>query len=845
MSHHSGRHAHCAGASRGAFALPGTEARYERSLPFRFLHLDLDVKVIPHERRVEGRATHTVERVSKTATELSLDAIDFEILRVEVDAGQGFQPASFDYDDATLVVRLGSRFRAGKVRVSYRAAPRRGLYFLEPDDKVPERPSQVWSQCQDEDARHWFPCHDKPHVKVPADFHYTVPAGLQVLGNGELIKQTSKKPKGKKRGGSSQFHYRIEQPLSSYLVTLVVGRFDVLSDRDAQLPSGRTVPVTYWVPKGQRAEGRRAFDGTPRKIELFSRLLGVEYPFSRYTQIVVSDFIFGGMENTTATTMYEHVLLDERAAIDIDSHELVAHELAHQWFGDWLTCRDWPEAWLNEGFATYFEYIDAEDRKGHDEYLWGVERALDSYLGEARGRYQRPIVCREYSDPIDLFDRHLYEKGSLVLHLLRRELGDDVFWAGVGRYVASHGAGSVTTFDLQRALEQVSGRSLDRIFEEWVRRPGHPQLKAKVSFQDKHVLVQWSQTQSGPTFELCLEIELMRADGKVERHRTESSERHVAMRLPLAERPGYVAIDPDLRVLGELLVEAPAEMLRRQLLEGTTVRVRRTAARLLAKNHDFKTAAALGKTLHDEKAPWTVRAACATTLGKLHHEEALRTLGAATLVRSAETRAAVAEALGHWRSDVVADKLEPLLADQSYLVSAAATLALGKTGSSKAKAPLEKQLEGKSWGDIVASAAVDGIAELKDAKLAGVIKRKTEYGTPTRARRSAVVALARLSRNADTRSHLGQLLLDPHPHFRMGVVAALEEFGDGKARGMLAGQLDRETDGRVVRRIREAIAKLDRGRSNREVLDKVAELDRKLSELQARLSTLEAKKKGK
>lgn len=844
MSTTWGRHSHCASSSRGTFALPGTEARYERSLPFRFLHLDLDVRIVIDQGGVAGKVTHTIERVDKNATELSLDAIDCAIDRVEVDAGQGFEAAPHDYDETTLKVRIGARFQSGKVRVTYRAWPRRGLYFLKPDAKVPDRPHQVWSQCQDEDARHWFPCHDKPHVKVPADFRYTVPRAMQVLGNGELVKKTVSKAKGR-RGGTARYHYRMSHPLSSYLVTLVVGQFEIIRDRDAVLPSGRTVPVEYWVPKGRSADGRRAFDGTPRKIELFSRCLGAEYPFSRYTQVVVSDFIFGGMENTTATTMYEHVLLDERAALDIDSHDLVAHELAHQWFGDWLTCRDWPEAWLNEGFATYFEHVDAEDRKGSDEYLFGIERDLESYLGEARGRYERPIVCREYSEPIDLFDRHLYEKGSLVLHLLRRELGDDVFWAGLSRYAETHANSSVTTFDLQRALEQVSGRSLDRVFHEWVRRAGHPELKVKVSWENKTLLVAFTQTQKATPYELHLEIEVRRKGGKVERHSLDSSQRHAAISVSLADRPEYVAIDPDLRIPGEMTVEASSEMLRNQLLFGSTVRVRRTAARLLGSKHDFKTAEVLRRVLLDEKAPWNLRAACASSLGKLHHEAALDALQAAATTRSPETRAAVAEALAPFREESTVPTLQKLLTDPSYLVSAAATLALGKSGSSEAKPLLEKQLQQSSWGDVVCSAAVDAMAELRDPSLVPLIKKQTEYGTPTRARRNAVVALARLARTADTRAHLRKLLDDRHPHFRMAVVAALEEMGDTKSRGILVGQLERDTDGRVVRRIREALAKLDRSRPNREMLDKIAELERNVTELQGRLATMEAKKKGR
>src|SRR5262245_13082317 len=182
------------------------------------------------------------------------------------------------------------------------------------------------------------------------------------------------------------------------------------------------------------------------------------------------------METTTATTMYEHILLDERAAIDVTSDDLVAHELAHQWFGDLVTCRDWSHAWLNEGFATFMEHVDREAHKGRDEYDLGLAADLAAYLAEANTRYRRPLVCQDYEAPIDLFDKHLYEKGSLVLHMLRRKLGDEDFWASVRTYLEKHRGGIVETRDLMRAFEETSGKSLERFFEHWVFRPGHPML---------------------------------------------------------------------------------------------------------------------------------------------------------------------------------------------------------------------------------------------------------------------------------------------------------------------------------------------------------------------------------
>jgi aminopeptidase N len=301
--------------------------------------------------------------------------------------------------------------------------------------------------------------------------------------------------------------------------------------------------------------------------------------------VVVSDFIFGGMENTTATTMYEHILLDERAAIDIESHDLVAHELAHQWFGDLVTCKDWPHAWLNEGFATYLECIEREDRLGEADYLWAIERDQNSYLSEANARYNRPVVAREYDEPIDLFDRHLYEKGALVLHLLRTELGSATFWAGVKVYLSRHAFKSVTTTDLQRSLEEVSGRSLDRFFDQWVHRAGHPAIKARVGYEGHKAVVRFEQTQA-ELFELEFEIEVRDPQGKIHTASVRSSDRHVAVSISMKERPSYIGVDPKLLLVGSMQLDTSFDLASGQLKHATSARLRRQAAAWLGTRQD-------------------------------------------------------------------------------------------------------------------------------------------------------------------------------------------------------------------------------------------------------------------
>jgi aminopeptidase N len=838
-------HSGCAcGSAGGPFVLAGTTRKYERSRPFVVTHLFLDLALDFNKRSVSGTATLDFERRAPGEARLELDGRAFDVEAVELERNKGrFAPVDFDYDGEVLAVSgLGER---GRLKVTYRATPRRGLYFLAPDDKTPDRPRQVWSQCQDEDARHWFPCLDKPHVKMTTELRVAVPHGYTALSNGEL--KTEEKPKGK--SAPWIYHFELDKPHPSYLVTLVAGEFDVVEDRPAKVGQ-TTVPVTYYLPRGRKPDGKRSLGETPNMIELFSRLLGVDYPWQRYSQVIVSDFIFGGMENTTATTLYEHALVDERAAQDISANDLVAHELAHQWFGDYVTCRDWSHAWLNEGFATYFEHVEREHRLGRDEYDYGVAADLESYLSEVRGRYQRPIVCRDYAEPIDLFDRHLYEKGSLVLHMLRRELGDALFFEGVRRYLERHAHGIVETTDLMRALEEVSGRSLERFFDDWVYRPGHPDLKVKISWEDGLLSVTLKQKQKGDNvpaiYSLPLEIEVVDKQGKRSRYQKLVGEDQGALSIALEARPKFVVFDPEFRVIGSVNVEAPGDMLRSQLREASTAYGRFSAAEALARRDEPPTIRTLGECARDEKESWMVRAEAARALGKIRADEAFAELAELARTPHPKVRRAVMSALGAFKKPEAATVLAAIARkDPSYLVEAEAARALGRTKQPGALRPLLGMVDRQSWGDVIRAGALDGMAALRNEDALDAVIQRTAYGYPTRGRRAAIAALAQISDSRRVREHLESLLEDRDPHLKIEVVAALERLGDGRARGALRRLQDGELDGRVLRRVREAIRELgDAGSSDRKRLnDEVESLREDLGELKTRLSKLEGLRK--
>jgi len=843
-------HARCGCASVGSergtasaagrpFPLPTSVRHFERDRPFAIDHLAIDVALDLAARSVRGRATLDLRRVDPEAEELLLDAIGFVVSEVTVDG----HAVPWRYDGQALAVTLNRRHDKACVVVAYLATPRRGLYFLEPDEHYPERPRQVWSQCQEQDASHWFPCHDNPHVKMTTELTARVPNGWYALSNGALV--SAEKPKT----GDHVYHWRMAEPHASYLVTLAAGQFAELTDRARA--GDREVPLAYLVPRGREADGTRTFANTPAMIEHFSAVTGVPYPWNRYAQVVVSDFIFGGMENTTATTMYEHILLDERAALDVSSDDLISHELAHQWFGDYVTCRTWSEGWLNEGFATFFEHVWREKRLGRDEYAFGLKVDVEAYVGEAHGRYRRPVVCQDYDAPLDLFDRHLYEKGGLVLHALRTELGDELFWRGINRYLVAHARGIVETRDLQRAMEDVSGRSLGRAFEQWVYKPGHPEIEVDIGWDKGVLAVATRQAQAATDgvpgcFEVTLELDLADGAGKVERRSVRLKERQQTFALVALERPAFVVVDPEMRILGEVRPKVPGDMLRTQLDRAPTARGRWLAAQAMARVDDAPTITALARTLADEAQFWGTRAECAASLGKIRGRECFEALTAAAATAHPKVRRAVVDALGSFRTIEAMQALQPLaLRDASYLVEGEAARALGRTRQPGAFDVLVDLLERPSWADVVRAGAIDGLAALRDDRALPHLSARTRYGHPPRARRAATMALPKLASDRKTREAIELLLDDADPLLRLDAVRALGELGDGKARPALRERLETDLDARVRRRIREVVRDLGEPKRAADALrDDLEKLQGEHQELKSRLTKLEARLDG-
>ncbi|HYS69558.1 MAG TPA: M1 family metallopeptidase, partial [Gemmatimonadaceae bacterium] len=388
---------------------------------------------------------------------------------VVIDAGDmtfksvasGPKTLKYDYDGRALTVHLPTPLRAGQttsVTIEYDGANRsKGAYF---------RPAKhiVWTQGETEDNHYWVPTYDFPNDKTTWEFYIWTAKGERALSNGRLAGSRAV-------GDSIEWHWVLDKPASTYLMTAVVGTYVVLQDKP-----WRNVPVGYWTYPDSVDAAWRGFAKTPQAIDVYSRKTGVPYPWPKYDQIVIPEFQYGGMENVTATSQNDAEILHPAwAEPQANSVPLMAHELGHQWYGDLLTTRDWADVWLNEGFATFMQQIFKEEDLGVDEGAFDRLGAQEQTI-EADRRTRRPIVWNRWvNDPIEVFfSGHIYPKGATILQMLRHQLGDALFWKAMNHYTTSHAYGNVVTADLEKAFEETTGKDYKPFFDQWVYGAGFP-----------------------------------------------------------------------------------------------------------------------------------------------------------------------------------------------------------------------------------------------------------------------------------------------------------------------------------------------------------------------------------
>ncbi len=820
------------------FPLPGSTYQYGPDKTVAVAHIDLHLEPNLSAASLRGVCTTTVRALDEPVARLTLNAVDHLVQSVTRDG----KACAFATRDGKLTIEFAPAIAAGEsasFAIAYRVTkPRAGLFFIAPSKEYPNKIPHAWTQSQDENARYWFPCLDYPHSKQSTTTTVVVPKGQFALANGALVERQDD-------GATTTFVYRQEVPHPTYLMTLVVGPFVEVRQREA---GANKTPVAYYVLPGREADGERAFGKTPSMIEAFEAKINTPYPYARYSQIAVGDFIFGGMENTSATTQTDRTLHDEAAHLDFSSDPLVSHELAHQWFGDLLTCRDWSHAWLNEGFATYFECVWREADLGYEEYLYDVFGCIARYLDEDSTRYSRAIVCNHYRNPIELFDRHLYEKGAAVLHMLRGELGDARFWRSIAHYVARNAQRSVETIDLIRAIEEETGRNMRGFFDQWVFRAGHPVLEISLAWdaERKAATLTIDQKQkiddASPAYIFDVELGVIAKDGAERRLRVHVERAHETVTMQSDAEPKFVRFDPGAFILGDVTYKFGADYCAAILASDSDPVARIRAARALAIDGSRSAREALASAFTTQTF-WGVLEEVAAALGATRAPWAREILLSALSHAHPKVRRGVADALGSFRTVDVATALLPLAkGDVSYFVRAAALTSLGKTRDARSFDVLVAAVKEHSWNGVVAAGAARGLAELAENRAIEPLIAATALGADEGLRRAAVPALARASalvveprpRIVDA---LAALLDDPMFLVQLAAISAAETLGDPALLPILERLAVSGFDGRIRRDAVEAAMRIRDGQkvptqvsALRSDLDTLREDHRKLEE---------------
>ena len=532
------------------FLPPSASLHYALDREFDLLDISVDLDIDAVNYGFSGQAVNTLAPLRDGLKSLHLMAgRELKISAVTVDG----QNASFTHEGRSLVIKLPADIKKGQkavVSISYSAINTKaqpfggegGFHWIKP---TKDNPNHVgfWTQGESESNSNWAPTWDYPNDFATSQTRVTVPAEWNVVGNGNLISDT-KSANGKRR----TFVWKMPLPHATYLLTVCGGPFDIKTDM------WEGVKLMYVVPKGEGYLIDGSFSDTKDMLSYYSKITGVKYPWPKYAQDAMYDF-GGGMENASATTLGENSLAEPREGFHRMA-SLNSHELGHQWFGDFVTCKDWGNIWLNESFATFMQMMYFEHSLGKNGYDLEVENNTQAYLGEARS-YKRPIITKMYPNADRMFDSHTYPKGGVVLHTLRKWLGDDAFWAGIKLYLQTNAHTPVESWQLCKALTDASGINCEPFFNQWLLKPGHPVIETSWTWNDSNksvslVVSQTQDTQDGtPIYDIPAKVGII-VDGKVKEMPVSIKDKITTATFVLDKKPDAVLFDPNHEFLREI-----------------------------------------------------------------------------------------------------------------------------------------------------------------------------------------------------------------------------------------------------------------------------------------------------
>jgi aminopeptidase N len=677
------------------------------------VHTKLEVNFDWSKSRMNGKAYITAKPHFYSTDSIVLDAKGMEILKVQMNG----KDLLFKYDSEFLTVNLGRSYTRDEkytVEITYVAKPDervtsgsaaitsdKGLYFINPRGEEQNKMPHIWTQGETEASSVWFPTIDAPNVKTSQEIFMTVQDKYATLSNGKFM--------GSKKNvnGTRTDHWKQELQHAPYLFMMAVGEFSVVEDFVLR-KDGSKMPVNYYVEKEWAQYAKDIFGETPSMIRFFSDLLKVEYPWDKYHQIIVRDYVSGAMENTGAVIFGEYAYKTKRELLDDNDNSTIAHELFHHWFGDLVTAESWSNLTLNESFANYSQYLWDEHRYGLDEADYQAQKEADGYFQSSQMSGYHNLVWFDYKDKEQMFDGHSYNKGGRILHMLRNYLGDEAFFEGISRYLKTNSFKAAEFHQLRLAFEEVSGKDLNFFFNQWYLGSGHPILDVSQAFNPETKMVGISVSQKQdlkifPMFKLPVDIAIHDANGKTV-HEVMMSTLDTTFMLPVTGDLKCVIFDDQQMLLAKIRETKPQEQYVFQYYNGGRYAAREAALKNGLKAGNIISEKLILDALNDEF--WKIRTMAIDKASTMTGENKTKVMQIIKNLAVNDGKSQVrAAAITYLAANMQGEELTKLLAitidkDPSYLVVGTALKGLGKIEPEKAMASAKK-LEGEPSSKMV------------------------------------------------------------------------------------------------------------------------------------------------
>ncbi len=770
---------------------------------FHMVNIDLRFKFDMEKKEVFGTAVEKIVPLRTDYDTVNLDAVDMTIDKIVMDG----KSLNFAYDGNTLSIALGGKYGIDDTliyTITYSTFPKKGIFFIEPDSAYPKRSPQVWSQSEMEDARYWFPCHDYPDDFLTSSLTATVPEDWVVVSNGTLDRESTDHADKTKT-----FKWVETEPHVIYLISIVAGKYSVAEDHFGN------DPIYYYVPPAQASYSMDNFSHTPDILKFYSDITGYHYPWQKLALAAVSDFTFGGMENVSAITLTDGTLHDKDAEPQVESTNLVAHETAHQWFGDLLTCRSWSNAWLNEGFATYFEALYARPAFGEDYFQYEMSNDQREVIS-ADERERRPTVYDRYNDPVDLFSVYIYPRGADILNMLRGILGDQLFTNAIRHYVNEFQHRNVDTHDFENAVREATGYNLYWFFNEWVYKAGHPVYDVSYDYDqsshklDLHVTQAQIIDSLTPLYKMPVDIYIVTASQKITaRIWVDSVSNNYTF--DVTDKPLMVNFDENNYLLKVLNFSKSIPELAYQLANDPNVAGRIWAAEELGTAKGDSAVSPLLEALSKDDF-WGVREACVRSLGHFHMPDVEQAFGNAVDDKDPRVQEQAIDGLAAFKDKDLVDLFSRIYSSRkNYFVRAAAVRALSATDPDKALPIVENALTQDSYEEVLQSTALTSLASIDSAKAFDEAVKLAHYGEPQSLRLRAINEIGRIGpHDANTMSILESYINDPYIWARLVSISSLGRIGDKSVLTVLQDREKVEIDGRLKDAARRAIDSISR-----------------------------------